>query len=310
MTSEHFETLHLAGVLPGKEVKIGDSWKIDSEVAQSLCLFDGLISHELMAKFKQADSAMAIVTIDGAAKGLDDGAMANLTVAATVWYDRTKKRIVAVNWKQKDVRDQGPTSPAAEIESTTIVKREPLDRQPDELNATVLASVPATNDPPATMQNLIHRDPRGRFQLLYSRDWHLVGQTDFHLIMRLLDRGDFIAQATLTCWKNACAGQTHDARGVREHGRPRNWLENGAGPGTSGNPDGWQSLGLPHYCPRRVGRRPGHSELLCRRRAHRRSNDRDVHNEAQRRQTTRDARPGHRQRHRFSEEVGQGRHVG
>ena len=203
VTSEHFETLRLAGVLPGKEVKVGDSWKIDSEVAQSLCLFDGLISHELMAKLKQADSAMAIVTIDGTAKGLDDGAMANLTVAATVWYDRTKKRIVAVNWKQKDVRDQGPTSPAAEIESTTIVKREPLDRQPDELNATVLASVPATNDPPATMQNLIHRDPRSRFQLLYSRDWHLVGQTDFHLIMRLLDRGDFLAQATLTCWKNA-----------------------------------------------------------------------------------------------------------
>src|SRR5262249_50354791 len=153
----------------------------DSEVAQSLCLFDGLISHELMAKLKQADSATAIVTIDGTAKGIENGAMANLTIAAAVRFDRAKNRIVSVEWKQRDVRDQGPTSPAAEVESTTLVPRTPLEREPDELNAAALAAVPTSNDPPATMQHLIHRDPRSRFQLIYGRDWHVVGQSDYHL---------------------------------------------------------------------------------------------------------------------------------
>jgi hypothetical protein len=207
VTSEHFDTLHLAGVLPSKEIKLGDSWKLDSEVAQSLCLFDGLISHELMAKLKQADAATAIITIEGTAKGIENGAMASLTVAATVRFDRAKNRIVSVDWKQRDVRDQGPTSPAAEVESITIVTRSPLEREPDELNAMALAAIPASNDPPATMQHMIHRDSRGRFQLLYGRDWHVVGQSDYHLILRLLDRGDFIAQATLTCWKNAGTGK-------------------------------------------------------------------------------------------------------
>jgi hypothetical protein len=207
VTSEHFDTLHLAGVLPGKEIKIGDSWKLDSEVAQSLCLFDGLISHELMAKLTQADAATAIVTIAGTAKGIEDGAMANLTIAATIRFDRVKYRITSVEWKQRDVRDQGPASPAAEVESTTLVTRSPLEREPDELNATSLAAIPTTNDPPATMQHLIHRDPKSRFQLVYSRDWHVVGQSDYHLILRLLDRGDFVAQATLTCWKNAGASK-------------------------------------------------------------------------------------------------------
>jgi hypothetical protein len=206
VASEHFDTLHLAGILPAKEVKLGDSWKLDSEVAQTLCLFDGLISHELMAKLKQADSGTAIVTIDGTAKGIENGAMANLTIAAAVRFDREKNRIVSVEWKQRDVRDQGPTSPAAEVESTTLVTRTPLEREPDELNAAALAVVPTSNDPPATMQHLIHRDPRSRFQLIYGRDWHVVGQSDYHLILRLLDRGDFVAQATLTSWKNAGAG--------------------------------------------------------------------------------------------------------
>jgi hypothetical protein len=207
VTSEHFETLHLAGVLPGNEVKLGDSWKLDSEVAQSLCLFDGLVSHELMAKLKEADAHFATLTIDGTAKGIESGAMANLTIAATIRYDRDKKRIVAVEWKQKDVRDQGPTAPAAEVESTTILKREPLDREPEQLNSAALTAVPQSNDPPATMRHLIHRDSRNRYQLLYTRDWHVVGQTDYHLVMRLLDRGDFIAQATLTCWKSAGVGK-------------------------------------------------------------------------------------------------------
>lgn len=207
VTSEHFDTLHLAGVLPSKEIKVGDQWKLDSEVAQSLCLFDGLISHELMAKLTQADVATAIVTINGTAKGIENGAMANLTIAATLRFDRVKNRIVAVEWKQRDVRDQGPTSPAAEVESTTIVTRSPLEREPEELNVAALAAIPASNDPPASMQHMIHRDSRGRFQLLYGRDWHVVGQSDHHLILRLLDRGDFIAQATLTCWKNAGAGK-------------------------------------------------------------------------------------------------------
>ena len=30
VVSEHFETLHLTGVLPGKEVEVGDTWKLDS----------------------------------------------------------------------------------------------------------------------------------------------------------------------------------------------------------------------------------------------------------------------------------------
>src|SRR5262245_52329863 len=133
VVSEHFETLHLAGVLPGKEVSAGDSWKIDSGVAQSICLFDGLISHTLAAKLKQVAAGVALIGIEGTAKGIENGALADLTITAEVRFDVARKRVVAVEWKQKDVRDQGPVTPAAELETTTMVKREPLDAAPDQL---------------------------------------------------------------------------------------------------------------------------------------------------------------------------------
>jgi hypothetical protein len=207
VVSEHFDTLHLAGILPGKEVSVGDTWKTDSGVAQSICLFDGLISHTLTGKLKQVADGMAIIGIEGTAKGIENGALADLTIAAEVRFDVSKKRIVRVEWKQKDVRDQGPVTPAAEVETTTVVKREPLDAAPDELGPAAVATVPLDDEPPSQMRSLLHRDPKNRYQFLYARDWHIVGQTDHHLVMRLLDRGDFIAQATITQWQSAGAGK-------------------------------------------------------------------------------------------------------
>ncbi|MSR55641.1 MAG: hypothetical protein EXS09_20510 [Gemmataceae bacterium] len=207
VVSEHFDTLHLTGLLPAKEVRVGDTWKLESSVAQSLCLFDGLISHELKATLKEATASSATVVLEGIAKGIENGAMATLTISATVQLDLTKKRIVAVEWKQKDVRDQGPASPAAEIDSLTTLKRELLAAEPEQLLVGKLATIPTGTDIPVVMKSLLHKDPRGRFQFLHERDWQLVGQTEYHVLMRLLDRGDFVAQATITHWKNAGAGK-------------------------------------------------------------------------------------------------------
>src|SRR5262249_7975905 len=37
LISDHFDTLSLVSLLPGKEVKVGDTWKIPNSAAQALC---------------------------------------------------------------------------------------------------------------------------------------------------------------------------------------------------------------------------------------------------------------------------------
>jgi hypothetical protein len=207
VASEHFETLHITGALPGKQVEVGDTWKLENLTAQSLCLFDGLISHDLTAKLKEVAAGVAIITIEGGAKGIENGAMATLTVSASIQFDTSQKRIVGVEWKQKDVRDQGPATPAVDLEIATTLKRERLNQPPAELADAVVTMIPAATDPPATVKHLIHRDPKNRYQLLHAREWHVVGQTDHHLVMRFLERGDFVVQATIAPWTNAGAGK-------------------------------------------------------------------------------------------------------
>ncbi|WP_020472081.1 hypothetical protein [Zavarzinella formosa] len=207
VVSEHFDTLHLMGLLSDKETELGEKWKISNAIAQSMCLFDGLISQDLEGTLESTKEGVATIRVLGTAKGIENGAMATLTVEAMLSFDSKAAKITGITWKQKDIRDQGPVSPAADVETQTTVKRESLKEEPKELSSAALIGVPSEDDPPGVVKQLSHTDPKGRYRFAYARDWHVVGQTDHHLVMRLLDRGDFVAQMTMTMWKNAGAGK-------------------------------------------------------------------------------------------------------
>lgn len=207
LVAEHFDTLHLTGLLPGKGVNVNDTWKVSNATVQTLCLFEGLLSHEIEAKLTEVKDGAALISVEGKASGIELGAMVNLTVRAVAKFDLLQRRLIYLDWRQKDVRDQGPASPASEVESMTLLRRTLLSEEPKELTRASLASVPAEEEPSGLLKHLIHRDHQSRYTFLHDRDWHVVGQTDSHLVLRLLDRGDFTAQANVTWWKKAEGGK-------------------------------------------------------------------------------------------------------
>src|SRR6202020_612323 len=85
-----------------------------------------------------------------------------------------------------------------------------LAEEPLELSKTALVGVPSEDDPPGILKQLAFKDGKDRFNFLYPREWHIVGQTDSHIILRLLERGDFVAQATITYWNKTEAGKHMD----------------------------------------------------------------------------------------------------
>src|SRR5262249_39949530 len=112
LASEHFDTLTLTGLLPGRAVAVGDTWKPANAVVEALCGFEGLAEHHLNCKLEGVKDNLATVRIAGDAKGIDTGALAKLSIDAVYHFDLTAKRLVDLEWQQKDERDQGPASPA------------------------------------------------------------------------------------------------------------------------------------------------------------------------------------------------------
>ena len=205
LTAEHLDTLTLAALLPGKAVNVGDTWKVANAAAQTLCAFEGLTKQDLVCKLDAVQGPTATISVTGTADGISLGAVVKLTIRATCRFDLGVQQLVAVEWKQTDEREAGPASPALKLELTTKLTRAGIE-QPMQLANIALVQVPEGDEPPEPLLPLLHQDPKGRYTLHYQRDWQLVGETDQHLILRLMDRGDFVAQATVTPWKPARPG--------------------------------------------------------------------------------------------------------
>ena len=206
LTSEHFDTLTLTGLLPQKEVEIGATWKVTDAVAQALCAFEGLTSQDLACKLEKVEEKIAHVSVKGTANGIDLGAMVKLTIDGNYRYDLSEQRLTSLEWAQKDERDQGPASPASTDESTMKLTRKAID-QPSSLTDVGLISVPDGFEPPMPMLQLYYRDPKSRYDVVFAREWQTVAETDEHLVMRMLDRGDFVAQVTISSWSRAKPGE-------------------------------------------------------------------------------------------------------
>jgi hypothetical protein len=207
LTGGHFDTLAVTGLLPEKAVAVNDTWKVPTAVAQAVCGFEGLTEHTLSGKLTEVKGDVATFTVTGTANGIDIGAQVKLTIDATVTFDLKAKRITALEWKQMDERDAGPVSPAMTLEAKTVLRRQVVE-QPPSLSDVALVSVPGDDKPPpAALLQLEVPDPKGRFALSHGREWNLVSQTEEHAILRLMDRGDFLAQVTVTPWKGAPTGK-------------------------------------------------------------------------------------------------------
>jgi hypothetical protein len=204
--TQHLDTLHLPGLLPGKDVAAGETWKVGNATAQALCSFDGLTGQDLVCKLEAVKDNVASVSLAGTAGGIDQGAAVKLKISGTYQFDLQAHRLTTLEWKQHDERDQGPASPAAVADLTITVTRTPL-KEATELNDLVLVPVPPERTPPEGMTAMWYCDSRGRFELTHAREWVPVARDEDHVVLRLLDRGDFVAQATVTCWQKAPAGE-------------------------------------------------------------------------------------------------------
>src|SRR5262249_29763930 len=203
-------------LLPGKAVKTEESWKLRNPVVQALCHFEGLTEHDLKAKLVEVKHKTATIAITGTASGIELGALVKLTIEASCHFDLGAKRISFLEWKQRDEREQGPASPASSVQVTTTIQRTVIDT-PETLGDVALVSVPQGNaEPPAHMTQVHYVDPKSRFDLTHGREWALVGQTEDYTILRLMDRGDFVAQATIKPWEPAEKGKHMEPDKFRE----------------------------------------------------------------------------------------------
>src|SRR5262245_1504421 len=207
--TEHFDTLALPGLLPGGQVKVGESWKLSPLVVQAICGLDGLdaqAKQEVVCELRAIDGDLAWVAIQGAARGIQLGAAVSIHIDARskLAFDRKQRRIVELEWRQRDERQQGPASPNLAADVIVKMRRTPIDT-PKELGQSALLSLPA--QPPARLMNIVQRDAKGKYEFQCSREWQDVGEHGGQRILKLVTAsGDHLADAAVMPWKGPKIG--------------------------------------------------------------------------------------------------------
>ena len=198
--TEHLDTMAVAGLTPGKTIAVGKTWAIPHHVVAALCELDGVQEHNLEGKLESIKDNIAHVKVVGKAQGINLGAPVTLLINARYEFDVKAQCIVFLEWKETDARQQGPATPAMSADVTITLSRTPIEG-PEQLNKFALVPIPE-GTPPVNLTNLQHIDAKKRFALSHARNWHVVSpESSPQFVMRLIERGEFIAQATFSPWK-------------------------------------------------------------------------------------------------------------
>ena len=210
LVGEHLDTLAIPAMLPGRELKPGETWDISPFAVQALCDLEAMESHAMTGTLQEVRDGMAILAVAGKATGIQNGSAMKVEVNARARFDIAAGRVVELKWAQHDEREAGPATPASVVDAEILVTRRKIDR-PMSLDDGTLAAIPMGFTPPASLLLLEYKDPQKRYELLHERGWSQVTRTQNHLVLRLMEKGDFLAQATITQWSMAGKGRHQSA---------------------------------------------------------------------------------------------------
>lgn len=202
MTRDELELLKLAGepiawnaLLPTSPVKPGDTWKLADTSLAILLGIEVVTASDVRAKLVSADAKVAMMELEGTVTGAIGGVAAEFDLKAKYNFDLAQKQLSWLALGIKEKRAIGHAEPGYEITSRVRISAEPLRNSPH-LADSFLKQFPLELKEGSTL--LTHDSADGAFQLLHDRRWNVMTDNNAAAILRLVDRGDLLAQCNIS----------------------------------------------------------------------------------------------------------------
>ncbi|MGM0488664.1 MAG: hypothetical protein ACQESR_18145, partial [Planctomycetota bacterium] len=182
-------------LLPRQTVEIGETWKLESDVLPAILGVDAIASQDVECRLVRIEDGSAIVEAKGAVSGASGGVATEMRLAAKYAYDVNQQRIGWFAMSMKENRSVGHAHPG--LDGTVRLQMALSERsEVPALHSDILADLPLTADPHVRLVEFV--SPTNQFELLISRKWHQMLDQEDACVLRLVDRGDLVAQCNLT----------------------------------------------------------------------------------------------------------------
>ena len=186
-------TLLLDDLLPNGEQKIGGSWKIaDAALARLVCV-DSVSRNGVNCELNSVNDSSAEIKIAGELDAAVAGVSTEIQLDGDATFDLKQKCLTSIQLRIKERRSVGYIGPGMNVTARLDVRIKPLDTS-EQLTPAIVKEATET-DPAASPLEL--RSEMGGFHLVYDRRWHITRNQTALIVMRLIDRGELVAQCNI-----------------------------------------------------------------------------------------------------------------
>jgi hypothetical protein len=200
LTREELELIDVPGssavvadLLPGKTVAVGAKWKLADDTVIRLVGLDAVGEQSLEGTLTKVDGDVAIIDLAGKVSGAVGGITSEMDVLAKLNFDVRRQ---AVTWLALQFREQraiGHAQPGYDALVRVRMQIEPAPAPP-ELSDQALAGASALS----TGQSLLEfRAEKAGIEVVHDRRWRVLSDRFDTVILRMVDRGELIAQCNI-----------------------------------------------------------------------------------------------------------------
>ncbi len=185
-------------MLPSEPVAVGGTWSHDDHAMSSLLGLDAASAVSVTSRLAEVVDGKAKIVLEGKLKGAAIGVGTEIDVKAKYDFDLKTKRI---NWFAllvKEHRAIGHVGPGLDVVAKLIMKVTPFAESvhlAPEISQSLANSITGSADGLTVLE---FESPSRDFRFDYNRRWYITSEERNVVILRLVDRGELVAQCNIS----------------------------------------------------------------------------------------------------------------
>jgi hypothetical protein len=189
------DSLAVDGLLPKEPVADGATWPADPNTMAAILSMDSVAAAEVQNVLDKFNHDFALVRIAGTVVGVADGSTTEMEVRGVYLFDRKLARITRFNLAVKEKRSIGGATPGIDGIAKLRMNVKPIASS-EHMPPATLASLASDNK---LRTDVLRLEPEKQgYRVCHDRRWFVTSHQRETTTLRCVDRGDMLAQCTIT----------------------------------------------------------------------------------------------------------------